>query len=156
MPSKYDTIKDNYPIEKKSVLFASLGGQWPSLVEDENYENTCAIRLSIALRKSGYEISDVGREAIDNEGNAITLKVATMSKVVRSLFGESTWGLSRQPGAPFDPSVIPEDSGIIVYHAAWKNATGHFDLWTGNSFYGAGNFSDLEKSAYDVEFWKIS
>ena len=79
-----------------------------------------------------------------------------MGSLVESLFGPSSWGMSRQPGDPFSPSIIPKYTGIIVYHALWKDATGHFDLWTGKGFLGTGNFDSLKESAFDIELWKLS
>lgn len=155
MSISYNTLVSNYPTEDRPTLYNSLGGEWPSLISNPNYQNTCAVRLSIALRKSGVALPKASHEAMDNSGNPIVLKVATMQSVVKELLGDSTWGMSRQPGSHFDPSVIPDQKGIIVYHAHWKDATGHFDIWTGSDFYGPGNFQSLQENALDIELWGL-
>lgn len=152
MTTSFTTLKSNYPTAPKPALFQSLGGQWPSLVNDKNYENTCAIRMSVALRKSGLPIPQVFKEAITGKGLALTIKVATMRDVVRGFFGDSYWGISKVPGQPVN---VPNRTGIIVYHVAWSNATGHFDLWTGSGFVGSGNLNDVA-DGYAVELWHLS
>jgi len=89
MATSFATLKSKYPTVPKPALFQSLGGQWPSLVNDKNYENTCAIRMSVALQKSGLPIPQAFKEAITGDGLALTIKVATMRDVVRGFFGDS-------------------------------------------------------------------
>lgn len=63
--------------------------------------------------------------------------------------------MSKDPGDPVPPSALPKKSGVLVYHAQWSDATGHFDLWTGSGFVGAGNFDGI-KQAFDLEFRELA
>ncbi|GGJ53042.1 hypothetical protein CDQ92_11470 [Sphingopyxis bauzanensis] len=154
MPISFKSLKDAYPIQPKPDLFTALGGEWPTLVDNPAYANTCAIRLSVALKGAGSAIPGKYKEAIEGDGSPIVVKVKTFRDLVIELFGKSYWGMSKSPGTPVGLGTIPKRSGILVYHAAWKDATGHFDLWTGTGFVGAGNFQDVA-DGYDLELWAI-
>ncbi len=151
MTIAFSTLKSNYPTAKQPAFYQSLGGEWPTLVDKDNYKNTCAVRMSIALRKSGLPIPQEFKEAITGDGHALAIKVKTMRDVVKGFFGDGYWGVSKQPGQAVD---VPNVTGIIVYHANWGHATGHFDLWTGSAFVGSGNFDDAA-DGYAVELWKL-
>jgi hypothetical protein len=45
MAVSFAQLQKNYPKESRPDLFRMLGGQWPTLLADRNYENTCAVRL---------------------------------------------------------------------------------------------------------------
>ena len=53
----FESLELNYPKEPKNELYAALGGEWPSLVDNPNYQNTCAIRMSVAFHAAGYRFS---------------------------------------------------------------------------------------------------
>jgi hypothetical protein len=145
----YDDLKATYPTQSKAELYNQMGGEWPTLVDHPNYRNTCAIRLSMALHGAGYGIADKYREGMTGDGRAIIIKVKTMWDYVTETVGPFTWGMSKNPGTPVD---IPVRQGIIVYHAAFSDATGHFDLWTGTGFVGNGSLADV-KDGFDLALW---
>lgn len=152
MTITFKSLRDAYPVMPKPQLFAQLGGQWPGLVADDNYKNTCAIRLSVALRKAGATIPTKYKEAIDGTGAALVVKVKTMGLFVQELLHKPYWGVSKLVGSDVR---IPGVQGIIVYHAAWSNATGHFDLWTGSGFVGAFDLNDVA-DGYDIALWSLA
>ena len=84
-----------------------------------------------------------------NDGRAIIIKVETMWNFMHAEFGVPTWGMSKIPGTEVQ---VPVEKGIIVYHKAFSDATGHFDLWTGTGFVGAGKMSDVT-DGFDVALW---
>jgi hypothetical protein len=155
MAIAFRDLKNNYPTEQlanRAKLFSQLGGEWPSKVNDPAYANTCAVRLSIALKKSGATLPV--KDGIEGNGSPVIFKVQTMGTAMTRLFGPSTWGMSKQPGTAIKASDLPRFPGIVVYHVGWKDATGHFDLWTGNGFVGNGNFSDIA-DGMDIAVWRI-
>lgn len=154
MPPTFADLQKQYPTSSKADLFNQMGGEWPKLIDNPSYANTCAIRLSLALAGAGLPIPQKYREAITGDGKSIILKVASMGTFLRETIGKSYWGMSKNPGQPIDDSTIPKKTGILVYHAAWSDATGHFDLWTGNGFVGAGSLESV-KDGYDLELWHI-
>ena len=145
----YDVLASHYPIVAKKELYTRLGGQWPTLIDHPNYQNTCAIRLSIAFHAAGYEINNKYKEAVAGDGRNIIIKVKTMWDYVNETVGPFYWGMSKNPGTPVN---IPAKKGIIAYHAAFSDATGHFDLWSGTDFVGSGNLGDVA-SGFDLALW---
>jgi hypothetical protein len=145
----FDDLKVTYPHQSKEDLFAGMGGEWPSLIGNPNYRNTCAIRLSIALNAAGYAIPGKFREGITGSGENIVIKLKTMWDCMTERFGTFSWGMSKNPGSPVQ---IPPRQGVICYHAAFSDATGHFDLWTGTDFVGVGNLSDVQYG-FDLAMW---
>ncbi|OYO27477.1 hypothetical protein CD932_20075 [Janthinobacterium sp. PC23-8] len=154
MAISFDALRDHYPTDPKAELFERMGGQWPALVDDPLYANTCCVRLSIALKGAGVGIPAQYKEAIEGDGTAIVLKVKTMGELVTALLGKPYWGMSKNPGQPVGAGTIPARAGILVYHVAWNDATGHFDLWTGNDFVGNGNFGGIA-DGFSLAFWSL-
>lgn len=152
----FDQLREHYPTQSRADLFRSLGGQWPDLVKDtKNYGNTCAVRLSVAHYRAGRSIPAKYKEAIDGDGNAIILKVSTFKKFAIEAYGSSDWGMSKPEGSDVSADHLPKVPGIIVYHVDWKNATGHFDLWTGEQFIGTGDFDDI-KQGFSLAMWFLN
>lgn len=154
MAVEFKDLQDNYPNEPRAKLFENLGPDWLPLVSNPNYDNTCSIRLSVALLRAGLAIKKKYREALTERNENIVLRVKTMGQLVQSNFGDP-WGMSKEVGVPLKSSDIPARTGIIAYHVNWKDATGHFDLWHGTGFVGSGNFDDVA-DGYDIALWFIS
>lgn len=150
----YGDLKRFYPTMEKKALFDLLGGEWPLLVSNPNYNNTCAVRLSFAMIKSGMSIPKKHREGIDGDNNNLIIKVATFNLFLTNLIGDFDWGMSKPPGSSISVSDLPKQTGIIIYHVHWDDATGHIDLWDRNNFIGSGNFDDI-KDGYSVHLWKV-
>ncbi len=155
MTASFEQLKSSYPSMVKEDFFRELGGQWPDLVDHPNYQNTCAVRLSVAWKGAGLSIPQRFKEAQDGAGSPLVLKVRMMRDLVVSEYGQPDWGMSKQPGVPINSSDIPRSSGIIAYHANWGHATGHFDLWDKTGFVGSGNFSDIQ-DGHAIEMWFLS
>lgn len=156
MTANFDVLRANYPLMPKDSLFDELGGQWPDLKTNANYNNTCAIRLSHSFNKSGDLIPSKFKEALDGKGRNIILKVSTFNKFAVEKYGEFSWGISKPPGGDFPIDQLPSMyKGLIVYHADFGHATGHFDLWTGSSFVGSGNVDDI-REGFDIAVWNLS
>lgn len=151
---RFIDLQQNFPNELLQDLYKNLGGEWPTKINDPAWRNTCCVRISISLNKSGHPIPNAKKEAITGDGKNIIIKVLSMKKHLESSIGLSTWGMSKQPGIPITKNDLPNFSGIIAYHVGWDDATGHFDLWTGNSFVGSGNFEDIF-DGFAVEIWRI-
>ena len=151
MAVTFEALRANYPTMPKEQFFNLLGGDWPKLINNEFYANTCAVRRSYALRGSGVDIPKRYQEAIDGSGASLILKVETMGRLVQELFPVA-WGMSKTEGSQV---AIPKKRGIIAYHVKWSNATGHFDLWTGTSFIGAGKHEDIS-TGFDISLWELT
>ena len=50
MTISFDALWNAYPTGTREDLFNALGGGWPALIVDtQNFGNTCALRLSVAM-----------------------------------------------------------------------------------------------------------
>lgn len=154
----FDQAKAAFPVfdvdpdVDRRKLFEWLGGKWPSRVGDKNYRNTCAIRLSVALRDSGVAIPAKCREDVDGAGRSLVLRVATMCSLLAESWGyKDYWGMSKEVGKEV---VIPPKKGVVAYRGKYPTATGHCDLWDGVRFVGSGNFDDIEEG-YSIELWYL-
>jgi Type VI secretion system (T6SS), amidase effector protein 4 len=154
----FDTLWNNYPLESQEDLFNALGGGWPALIGDDNYRNTCTIRLSVTFNRSGFIVpatlaaQDGGLR--DGAGNPIAIRVATGEAVVRNYFGDSYWGMSHQPGAPLDLSNVPTRKGILVYRVQGGDAGGHVDIWDGQTCRNDCH-SQYALNCYGIALWAI-
>ena len=152
MAATFSQLKSSYPTKPKREFYNVLGGQWPSLIDNPNFQNTCAIRMSSAFLGAGISIPAQYKEAIDGSGNTIVLKVKTFKDFIVSQYGESSWGMSKPIGSVLASTDLPQKPGIIAYHADWADASGHFDLWETNKFVGTGNFDSI-RDGFSIEMW---
>jgi hypothetical protein len=157
----FSTLWDNYPMEGHDDLFNNvLGAGWPALIGNSAYDNTCTIRLSIMLNRSGFKVplsfgqTDGG--LTDQNGDNIVIRVPTGEALVRSLFGDSYWGESRQPGTPIDMKDVPFATGILIYRVlpGAADAAGHIDLWKNNDCRNDCH-SAFAVSSYQIALWKL-
>ncbi len=141
MSLTYEQFEAVYPTNERFNLFTNtLGGGFADLVSDEeNYGNTCAMRISVAMNALGgnYKVSSQygNRDGNhkDKSSNHIIIRVETIFDFITEKLGESTWGMSKNPGSPMDMSFVNGKKGILLYHVDFNDATGHVDLWNGSS-----------------------
>ncbi|TIM05502.1 T6SS effector amidase Tae4 family protein [Mesorhizobium sp.] len=155
----FATLWSNYPTEPKRELFERvLGGGWPALVGNPNYDNTCTIRLSVAFNRCGIKVSEAfGKKDgnhKDKNGDFIAIKVPTGEEMVTSFYGAQTWGMSREPGTPIDLKDVPAWTGILVYRVAGSTANGHIDLWDKTSC-RIDCYSLYAKASFAIALWKV-
>lgn len=158
LPIKFESLRNKYPREEREKLFRDvLGAGFANLVGNGNYENTCAIRMSLALNRIGVKIpEDLWRADgghYDRNNYRILIKVKSVFTLLDKLFGVS-WGQSKNPGEPLNFSDVPRWQGVIGYHANFNNADGHVDIWVSKSCYFHCPTPDVQK-AFDVVLWKI-
>lgn len=156
----FSTLWENYPTESREDLFVNvLGGGWPALVDDAAYTNTCTIRLSVALNRSGFKIPEsFGQQdggLKDKNGDFIAIRVPTGEQLVNNFFGDFFWGMSRIPGSPIDLTQVPSETGILVYRVLpGADATGHIDLWNKNDC-RIDCHASFAISSFEIALWKI-
>ena len=76
MKPTYAEILSNFPSVEgtdRTTLFNQMG--WSEFLERRGYQNTCAIRMSIALQKSGIDLPHGGHRFLDGELNGKRLEV---------------------------------------------------------------------------------
>lgn len=111
----------NYPHGEPELVKALIGGN----VNSEWIDNTCAIRLSHALNRSGHKVQEIGgvKTVSGANGNRYMFRVREAVLYLRFHLGEPT---------PCTQGQRPTASGIIWFDdCGWMEATGHVDLWNG-------------------------
>jgi hypothetical protein len=161
MEITFQHLIDTYPTEEKNELFTDiLAGGFTDLINNSNYNNTCAMRISVMLNSlpGNYSVNaqwgtnDGGHK--DQVNNHILIKVKSAHDYVKLKFGEPFWGMTKEPGSLLDYSTIPRERGILMYHANFSNAYGHIDLWDKDSCVYNCPTADIQLS-YMISFWKF-
>lgn len=160
MAIKFSDLWNAYPMAPtKSALFQQLGGGWPALIANQNYDNTCTIRFSVALIGAGLSIpddlaqSDGGHK--DAQGRNVIIKVPTAKTLLERIFGASTWGTSKAVGADVADGLIPAWTGVLVYLVPHGDANGHVDLWNKDSC-TIDCHNAYARAATSVELWQLA
>lgn len=164
MHKHYPSKSVDTPTLYNSLILGSFKGQ-----ENEAYlENTCAIRMSYALLRSGFHLSqtaDKGASLLGGDKRWYWLRVADLRQELRSRFKgfDAELKLKMIDGSlvndfesmkplyfarkaqvqAFLNEKLAGKNGIIVFGVkGWGNATGHFTLWDGkemNISFGTGH-----------------
>lgn len=158
MALDFDALWDAYPVEEREALFTRLGGGWPQLVDDDSYANTCALRMTVALRACGESVpaglASGDGNLRDGEGQPLLIRVASMKAWLEQLLGPSSWGMSKEVGADID-GLVPAHRGILLYRVPnGSDASGHVDLWDGSGC-RKDCHSEFARSATTVELWYL-
>lgn len=156
MSINFQTLWDTYPLGDRKTFFVSLSGGWPKLVNEPAYVNTCALRMTVALRGSGATVPESLAKSDgnlkDGNGNHLLLRVATIKAWLEQLLGPSSWGTSKQVGADIE-GLIPKRNGILLYRVPnATDASGHVDIWDGTTCKNDCH-SEFARSATAVELW---
>jgi|GEM_PF-477728 len=128
----------NYPHAHawlRGRLFRTIG--WDNLINEPAYQNTCAIRLSIALQKSGVPISSsAGMTGLKGamKGKPIEIRQENLSRQLRRL-----WGSPELLPKKKTENAIGDRDGIISFfrvpgYPVGGGLGGHIDLVDGKGF----------------------
>ena len=164
MKPAFSTLWANYPRSDqvpRPRLFDSIG--WSDLTNNAGYQNTCAIRVSIALQKSGVPVtSSAGMKGLSGAmtNKAIEIRQAKLSEQLTRLWGA--------PELISSESEIGDRNGVIsffeipTYPLPGGGFGGHIDLIDGKSTWFFGWFnadsvcgSSCYWSAKRVGFWEL-
>ncbi len=130
----YSTLRTNFDSSNdfrwdylgQKDLFEEIG--WEAFVGNPFYENTCAIRMSLALLKSGYEVTSGSHRILAGpyKGKRIEVNMAKLAKVL----SEDHWfGKPETVTAPDVSAAIVARCGIIAFHRIpGFPGNGHIDL----------------------------
>lgn len=130
----YTLLKSNYAPSQPSRpgyisladLYKSIG--WDAYVNDPNYQNTCALRICLALIKSGFELSSGSHNILAGEHKGKRVEVR-MSRLAEKLSRSEWLGKAEVLKAPNPANGIGARQGIIAFHGvAGYSGGGHIDL----------------------------
>lgn len=117
----------NYPAGEAEEVKKQIGGK----VNAGWIDNTCAIRISRVLNYSGFEIPYTQGETISGaDGKWYFYRIRNLRPYLESKLGAPNYTFS----PPYDMTEISKLKGFIHFDVkVWRDATGHFDLWNGNT-----------------------
>lgn len=127
IPVAFATLCSNYPTptrEPRDTLYGNLG--WDGLIGDRNYENTCAIRMSICLLRSGLSIPT---------GELKIWKGPLKGKHVKIHFDDlarhltAVWGNPEVLSRPTEEVLESKGDGVIAFFGLPGGYRGHIDLF---------------------------
>ena len=127
------------PIIRDANPGEALGGNL------KNLGNYCCVRTTHALLSAGHKIT-IASDYKDKYGNKYIIKVVTMKSYMSNNFGSPTRLTSKEGGRG--------RNGIVCFdNCGFSDATGHFDLWNGNSMETA--YGEYWSQAKDVFLWQF-
>jgi hypothetical protein len=153
MKPSYINLKTNFSSNRvvlKEALFTEIG--WQGLIPNMNYDDTCAIRMSLALIKSGMTIP--GRMAIMAGKYKGKLIEPGHNKLCAILKGPAFLGRPEIFKSPAAENAIAGRSGIASFWRIGQGAGGHIDLISTKNYQPVCGSSCYFNSA-DVWFWPL-
>lgn len=90
MKPQFGVMYQNYPrLEKRQVLLTEMG--WADLNDNKAFKDTCAIRMSYALRLSSvsFHSGTMKAKAGKVEGKIIEIRHADLSRALENLWGNA-------------------------------------------------------------------
>jgi hypothetical protein len=102
--------------------------------EKERWENTCAVRMSYILNRSGVLIPGRGSSTVSGrDGRRYFYRVSDLIGFLKERWGRPDLMLRFPPPTELRLSV---ERGIILFEVAgWNTARGHATLWSGRRCY---------------------
>lgn len=162
---EWNEIYKLYPGSSISTekLYDAIGGGLPDdLARDRNnYENSCAIRMSRGLNYSGIALPKAPSSSgnrIGKDGFNYWLRVADLKVFLIKLM-HNNYPLTEENGGPTAVNSFLGKKGIIVFDVSgWTNASGHFTLWDGKNLRYVGRDtrhndpSNTERYYFSMEY----
>lgn len=151
-------MKLHYPAKDVSIdiLYnAKIKGGFLGKEDDKYFANTCAIRMSYALLRSGFSLHEIKSSILGGDKKWYWTTVVTLrAELIKRFKGfdaelrldllPPSAGLSREELRPFAASRkqialkflethLYGKRGIVAFKVSgWETATGHFTLWDGH------------------------
>lgn len=143
---------NNYPrSEKREPLFSELG--WSDIADNPSYKDTCAIRMSIALLRSGVMLPGARMRVNAGElkGKRVEQRQHKLSEMIKF-----SWGLPEvYDSEKAARDAIDTRAGVISFFHIAGGPGGHIDL----IHPGPYGFSECARSCYfccwEIWFWAL-
>jgi RHS repeat-associated protein len=149
LPMTYAALEANYPTTGTAKqVYNNVGGEAAKAYNDHEsdgdqnpYANTCALRMSLALNKSGNDIdTDVknskGKTMATLEGSDgkdYAIRKSDIKDYMKGEYGKADIS-AKSTDKDFDQKVseIKGQKGVIVFDVTgWSDATGHVTIYDG-------------------------
>ena len=174
-------MKKHYPdtsVQTPELYDSKIGGVFANLYVKPGYQNTCAVRMSYGLNRSGLKLPKApsGASVQGGDGYIYWLRVTDLKSELARRFKGADEELSLtviptslladkdamsrlfktrvKEGQAFIDDKLASKSGIVAFEVTgWGDATGHFTLWdavTKKLAYADGHDQPDQSSYY---FW---
>lgn len=150
-PSFYQ-VQRNYPkTDSRETLFTEIG--WPDLIDNKAYWDTCAIRMSYALRLAGvpFMSGSMRAKAGKIKGQIIEIRQGDLSRSLKTIWGKPEMYKSERAAR----DGIDPRKGVVSFFRISGGNGGHIDLVEP----GRNGFLECERSCYfsagEVWFWEL-
>ena len=156
----FPVLLKNYPnLRNSEVVKRSIGGNVAKTIGNPQFDNTCTIRISKDLNYAGVPVpgSYPGLATMrGGDGFHYAFRVSEMRRWLTSMFGPPDIDVK---GPPVSREPFKSAKGIICFDIHFSDATGHLDLWDGQTFfdevyklsYSGHDFFDMARR---VSLWK--
>lgn len=151
-------MKKHYPDKKiptPDLYDSMIGGRFKNLYKQGAYENTCAVRMSYGLNRSGLKLGTApskGGSMQGGDGYTYWIRVSDLKRELDARFKGADEELNLKPipnamigdkdgmhamflervklAKDFLDTKLTSRSGIVVFEVSgWGDASGHFTLW---------------------------
>jgi hypothetical protein len=175
-------MQQNYPassVTTPTLYDNQIGGKFVKLYAQPGYENSCAVRMSYALNRSGLALpkaADAGASIQGGDGYWYWLRVADLKAELARRFNGADEELALtvipktllkddaalamqlkervRQGQEFIDTRLAGKNGIVVFEVSgWGDASGHFTLWDGSARTLAYADGHNDSSNNDFYFW---
>lgn len=171
---KFSDLVCKYPIVGAEQVWEDIGGK--VLINHKNqineeFENTCALRMSKSFNDAGYPIQPTaddkkrgraGSGAQQSPKEWFYYAVNDFSRYLNTVYGpqDHTYTISSTVTADDVRQILAGRKGIIVFVVSgWSNATGHFSYWDGVKVLYGDYFHPEHSSANavlrQIKFWEL-
>lgn len=152
MKPSFFRLQKNYPkTESQEALFTEIG--WADLLGKDAYKDTCAIRMSYALRLTGVQFLGGNMRAKEGKikGQTIQIRQGELSRALKTLWGEP----EIYKGERAARDGIGTRKGMVSFFRIEGGSGGHIDLVES----GRNGFLECERSCYfsavTIWFWEL-
>lgn len=152
MKPSFFRLQKNYPkTESQEALFTEIG--WADLLGKDAYKDTCAIRMSYALRLTGVQFLGGNMRAKEGKikGQTIQIRQGELSRALIMLWGEP----EIYKGERAARDGIGTRKGMVSFFRIEGGSGGHIDLVES----GRNGFLECERSCYfsavTIWFWEL-
>lgn len=128
-----------------------IGGK----VQENNFKNCCAVRMSYAFNKAGIKIPYIENETVsgakknENDKNEPKVWYIFRVRVFKNFLENKKY--TKYSTNEKSLKSFKGKKGVIVFDVNFKDATGHIDLFNGSSVEG----SDYTNKANNITLYEI-
>ncbi|RLL27579.1 hypothetical protein D9K80_18215 [Acinetobacter cumulans] len=173
----------NYPNNTihKETLYPQISRALGREINNDAYANTCALRMSAGLIRSGVQLPKApskGGTIVGDDGKNYWIRVKDLKAYLYTLFKKPDLSVDLPKLSSINPYVpeeldhrldyvknniiekIKNKKGIIVFEVTgWGDSTGHFTLWEGGEngrglLYSSDDQNNPDSATY--YFWMVA